>query len=72
MVAGRDGRMIAVLGAALATEQKRSMARHATIGHGYACTRHEEPRFRAQIHAALGDARPVVNVALRCASLGAP
>jgi SAM-dependent methyltransferase len=37
-------------------------ARYDTIGHGYSHTRREDPRFRAQIHAALGDARSVVNV----------
>jgi SAM-dependent methyltransferase len=36
--------------------------RYDQIGHGYAGTRQEEPRFRALIHAALGDARSVVNV----------
>jgi SAM-dependent methyltransferase len=36
--------------------------RYDTIGHGYARTRREDPRLRAQIHAALGDARIVVNV----------
>jgi SAM-dependent methyltransferase len=39
-----------------------SAARYDTIGHGYSHTRREDPRFRAQIHAALGDARSVVNV----------
>lgn len=38
------------------------MARYDTIGHGYSRTRREDPRFRAQIHAALADARTVVNV----------
>ena len=38
------------------------MARYDTIGHGYSQTRREDPRFRAQIHAALGNARTVVNV----------
>lgn len=33
-----------------------------SIGHGYSRTRREDPRFRAQIHAALADARTVVNV----------
>lgn len=37
-------------------------ARYDTIGHGYALTRHEDPRLRARIHAALGAARTVVNV----------
>src|SRR5260221_4453969 len=39
-----------------------SMARYDDIGRGYAKTRREEPRLRARIHAALGDARTVVNV----------
>lgn len=38
------------------------MARYDTIGQGYAQTRREDPRFRALIHAALGNARTVVNV----------
>lgn len=38
------------------------MARYDTIGHGYSRTRREDPRFRAQIHAALANARTVVNV----------
>lgn len=38
------------------------MARYDTIGHGYSKTRREDPHFRAQIHAALGDARTVANV----------
>ncbi len=38
------------------------MARYDTIGHGYARTRREDSRFRARIHAALADARTVVNV----------
>ena len=38
------------------------MARYDTIGHGYSQTRREDPRFRALIHAALGNARTVVNV----------
>lgn len=38
------------------------MARYDAIGHGYSKTRREDPRFRALIHAALGDARTVVNV----------
>ena len=37
-------------------------ARYDRIGHGYARTRREDPRFRARIHSALGDARSVVNV----------
>jgi SAM-dependent methyltransferase len=36
--------------------------RYDEIGVGYARTRREDPRFRARIHAALGDARTVVNV----------
>jgi SAM-dependent methyltransferase len=36
--------------------------RYDDIGVGYARTRREDPRFRALIHAALGDARTVVNV----------
>lgn len=36
--------------------------RYDAIGHGYSHTRREDPRFRARIHAALGDARTVVNV----------
>ncbi len=38
------------------------MTRYETIGRGYARTRREDPRLRAHIHAALGDARSVVNV----------
>lgn len=38
------------------------MTRYDTIGHGYTQTRREDPRFRALIHAALGDAKTVVNV----------
>jgi SAM-dependent methyltransferase len=37
-------------------------ARYDDIGHGYAATRREDPRLRARIEAALGDARTVVNV----------
>lgn len=36
--------------------------RYQSIGHGYAATRREDPTLRAAIHAALGDARSVVNV----------
>ena len=36
--------------------------RYDTIGKGYARTRREDPRLRARLHAALGDARTVVNV----------
>ena len=42
--------------------EKRPLARYDTIGQGYSRTRREDPRFRAQIHAALGAARTVVNV----------
>src|SRR4051794_38192341 len=37
-------------------------ARYDRIGGGYALTRREDPRIRARIEAALGDARSVVNV----------
>jgi SAM-dependent methyltransferase len=37
-------------------------ARYDTIGRGYTRTRREDPRFRARIHAALGESRTVVNV----------
>jgi SAM-dependent methyltransferase len=36
--------------------------RYDDIGRGYTRTRREDPRFREQIHAALGDARTVVNI----------
>lgn len=36
--------------------------RYERIGHGYARTRREDPRLARRIHAALGDARTVVNV----------
>jgi SAM-dependent methyltransferase len=36
--------------------------RYDRIGHGYASTRREDPRFRARIAEALGSARTVVNV----------
>jgi SAM-dependent methyltransferase len=36
--------------------------RYNTIGRGYSATRREDPHHRARIHAALGDARSVVNV----------
>ncbi|MBV9607006.1 MAG: hypothetical protein JO027_17975, partial [Solirubrobacterales bacterium] len=36
--------------------------RYERIGVGYAHTRREDPRLAARIHAALGDARTVVNV----------
>ncbi len=38
------------------------MARYDTIGVGYAGLRREDPELRERIHAALGDARTVVNV----------
>ncbi len=38
------------------------VVRYDSIGHGYSQTRREDPRFRALIHAALGNARTVVNV----------
>jgi SAM-dependent methyltransferase len=38
------------------------VARYDRIGHGYSRTRREDPRFRERIHAALADARTVVNV----------
>ncbi len=38
------------------------MPRYDRIGQGYTRTRREDPRFRALIHAALADARTVVNV----------
>jgi SAM-dependent methyltransferase len=37
-------------------------ARYESIGHGYARLRREDPRFRARILEALGDARSVVNI----------
>jgi SAM-dependent methyltransferase len=36
--------------------------RYDQIGHGYAQLRREDPRIAARLHAALGDARSVVNV----------
>lgn len=39
-----------------------SVTRYDSIGHGYSRTRREDPRIRARIHAALGDARTVINV----------
>lgn len=39
-----------------------SIPRYDKIGAGYAQTRREDPRFRALLHDALGDARTVVNV----------
>ncbi len=40
----------------------QARARYDRIGHGYAATRREEPRFMERIAAALGDAGSVVNV----------
>lgn len=37
-------------------------ARYDEIGHGYAALRREDPRIAARLHAALGDARTVVNL----------
>jgi SAM-dependent methyltransferase len=42
--------------------QRTFSTRYDTIGAGYASTRREDPRIAALIHAALGDARTVVNV----------
>lgn len=39
-----------------------SKARYDSIGRGYASSRREDPDLRVRIHAALGDARTVVNV----------
>ena len=39
-----------------------SEPRYEAIGRTYASTRREDPRLRERIHAALGDARTVVNV----------
>lgn len=38
------------------------LPRYEWIGHGYAARRREDPQLAARIHAALGDARTVVNV----------
>src|SRR5262245_50810632 len=38
------------------------VTRYEQIGHGYARTRHEDPRLRERILSALGDARTIVNV----------
>jgi SAM-dependent methyltransferase len=38
------------------------LTRYERIGRDYASTRREDPRLRARLHAALGDARTVVNV----------
>lgn len=39
-----------------------AVTRYDEIGHGYAALRREDPRIAARLHAALGDARTVVNV----------
>jgi SAM-dependent methyltransferase len=39
-----------------------AQTRYDAIGHGYAALRREDPRIAARLHAALGDARTVVNV----------
>jgi SAM-dependent methyltransferase len=47
-------------------------ARYDRIGAGYSRTRHEDPRLRARIHAALGDARTVLNVGAGAGSYEPP
>lgn len=42
--------------------QVKMPPRYDGIGHSYVATRREDPRFAQRIHAALGDARSVVNV----------
>lgn len=44
------------------TSRATDDARYDRIGHGYAQTRREDPLIAARVHAALGDARTVVNV----------
>jgi SAM-dependent methyltransferase len=44
------------------TDWVPAVTRYDEIGRGYSRTRREDPRFRALIHAALGDARTVANV----------
>lgn len=49
----------------MAAESESAMGagtRYDRIGRGYACARRADPRIAAQIHAAVGDARTVVNV----------
>ncbi|MBX3471173.1 MAG: class I SAM-dependent methyltransferase [Planctomycetes bacterium] len=46
--------------------------RYEQIGQGYARTRREDPRLRALLHAALGDARTVVNVGAGAGSYEPP
>lgn len=41
---------------------KRGAPRYERIGRSYAATRREDPQLRARVHAALDDARTVVNV----------
>ncbi len=55
-VAATEGPVLLVHGA------PRSAPRYDGIGQGYARVRREDPRVRARIEAALGDARTVVNV----------
>jgi methyltransferase family protein len=52
----------------LENEARAAGDRYDAIGHGYARTRREDPRLRARIVAALGDARTVVNVGARAGS----
>ena len=58
--AGRDPRIVRTAAARYRGAVERP--RYDTIGTGYARTRRDDPRLRARIHAALGDARTVVNV----------
>lgn len=44
------------------TRQSAGGPRYERIGHGYAQVRREDPQIALQVHAALGDARTVVNV----------
>ena len=48
--------------AAVAARYRGPMTRYDTIGRTYTATRRADPRIERQIHAALGDARSVVNV----------
>jgi SAM-dependent methyltransferase len=41
---------------------KRDTAVYETIGRSYTATRREDPRIAAHIHAALGDARRIINI----------
>ena len=47
-------------------------ARYDDIGEGYARTRREDPRVREAVHAALGDARTIVNVGAGAGSYEPP